>query len=158
LRTGVTRYGGFWIRLVARVIDSILVGVVSTILRIPLVLLIPTIVGLGSGEPSEEAMRALIPAIMGIVGFSVLIQVGLSLAYEVYFLSTRGATLGKMAVGLKVVTAEGGRISAVLATGRFFASILSSMTLFIGYIIAAFDDEKRTLHDHICKTRVIYAK
>jgi len=39
---------------------------------------------------------------------------------------------------------------------RFFATMLSQLTLYIGYIIAAFDDEKRSLHDHICDTRVVY--
>ena len=42
------------------------------------------------------------------------------------------------------------------ATGRYFAHFLSSFTLGIGYLIAAFDNEKRALHDHVCDTRVVY--
>jgi uncharacterized RDD family membrane protein YckC len=42
--------------------------------------------------------------------------------------------------------------------GRFFAKILSAMMLWIGFIIAAFDREKRALHDHICGTRVVYTR
>ncbi|HET6371045.1 MAG TPA: RDD family protein, partial [Nitrospiria bacterium] len=41
------------------------------------------------------------------------------------------------------------------ACGRYFAEILSGIILCIGYIMAAFDDEKRALHDRICGTRVI---
>jgi uncharacterized RDD family membrane protein YckC len=89
---------------------------------------------------------------------SFLLQMGVSLGYEVYFLTTRGATPGKMALGLKVIRADGAGISAGLAAGRFFAKYLSFLTLCIGFIIAAFDREKRALHDHICQTRVIAAR
>jgi uncharacterized RDD family membrane protein YckC len=57
-----------------------------------------------------------------------------------------------------VTRADGGPISAGLAVGRFFAKILSSLTLCIGFLIAAFDREKRSLHDHICGTRVVYTR
>jgi uncharacterized RDD family membrane protein YckC len=63
-----------------------------------------------------------------------------------------------MALGLKVTTANGGPISVGLAAGRYFAKILSWITFCIGFIIAGFDSEKRALHDHICGTRVVYAR
>lgn len=66
-----------------------------------------------------------------------------------------GGTLGKLALDLRVVTAMGEPIGLWRSLGRAFAEILSFITLLIGYIIAAFDSEKRTLHDHICGTRVI---
>ena len=44
------------------------------------------------------------------------------------------------------------------AVGRYFAQWLSAFILYIGYIIAGFDSEKRALHDHICDTRVIYTR
>jgi len=96
--------------------------------------------------------------LMGAIGLSFLIQIAISIAYEVYFLTTRGATIGKMALGLRVVRADGGPISMGLAVGRFFAMILSSFIFMIGYIMAAFDLEKRALHDRLCDTRVIYTK
>ena len=62
-----------------------------------------------------------------------------------------------MACGLKVVDADGNKISYGRALGRGFAEILSGLICDIGYIIAAFDNpQKRSLHDHICSTRVIY--
>jgi uncharacterized RDD family membrane protein YckC len=157
---GARRYGGFWIRFVARVIDGILLAVVGGIIRIPLFLLMggtSLLTGIASDD-SGAAARAAIPAVMGMAGLSFLIQIALSVAYEVYFLTTRGATLGKQVLGLKVVRADGGPISAGLAAGRFFAYVLSGMILAIGYIIAAFDSEKRALHDHICNTRVICSR
>ena len=161
LRGGAVRYGGFWIRFLARIIDGILVGIVSAIVRIPLMLLIPaSLAGLANsnGDPDPAAVLAVLPAILGLAGLSFLIQTALGLAYEVYFLTAKGATLGKIALGLKVVRTDGAPISMGLAAGRFFASWLSGITLMIGYIIAAFDVEKRSLHDRLCDTRVIYGR
>ena len=80
----------------------------------------------------------------------------IAIAYEVVFVGRFGATLGKMACGIKIVTPEGGQITYLRAFGRYFAKILSAFTLYIGYIIAGFDSEKRALHDRICNTRVVY--
>jgi uncharacterized RDD family membrane protein YckC len=76
-------------------------------------------------------------------------------SYNIFFVGKFGATPGKMALRLKVVTASGGTVSYARATGRYFAELLSSITLLIGYIMAAFDEQKRALHDRICDTRVI---
>jgi uncharacterized RDD family membrane protein YckC len=62
-----------------------------------------------------------------------------------------------MAMGLKVVRADGSPVSIGLAFGRYFAKMLSGFILLIGYIMAAFDAQKRALHDMICDTRVIRA-
>lgn len=152
-------YGGFWIRFLARFIDGIIVGAVSSIIRLPFVLIFGLgsgLIGLRSGNP-EDVLAAL-PAIMSFAGMSFSIGIIVGLAYEVFFLSTRGATPGKMIFGLKVIRADGGPISAPLAAGRYFAVWLSYLTLLIGFIIAAFDSEKRALEDHICETRVIYSR
>jgi uncharacterized RDD family membrane protein YckC len=69
--------------------------------------------------------------------------------------SERGATVGKMAMGLRVVTSDGQRLSFMNATGRYFAKILSAIILFIGFIMVAFADKKRGLHDMIAGTLVI---
>lgn len=76
-------------------------------------------------------------------------------AYMIYFTGRFGGTPGKLALKLRVLRADGGRTGYGLASGRFLATFVSSMTLGIGYFIAAFDAEKRTLHDRICGTRVV---
>ncbi|MCU1335132.1 MAG: domain containing protein [Bryobacterales bacterium] len=159
LGAGTTRhYGGFWIRFLALIIDSIIVNVVGAVIRIPLGVAMGGL-GLGLGRnPDPSQVFAALPAILSLAGLSFLIQTALSLGYEVYFLSTRGATPGKMALSLKVIRADGSPVSPGLAAGRYFARILSAMTLMIGFIIAAFDREKRALHDHICGTRVIHTR
>jgi len=68
--------------------------------------------------------------------------------------SSKQATLGKMALGLKVTDEQGGRISFARATGRYFAKIISGMILFIGYIMAGFTARKQALHDMIAGTLV----
>ena len=67
-----------------------------------------------------------------------------------------GGTPGKMACGLKIIRSDGSALSYGRAIGRYFATMLSSFTLGIGYLMVAFDDEKRALHDRVADTRVIY--
>jgi uncharacterized RDD family membrane protein YckC len=145
------RYAGFWIRFIARMIDAVLLGVVNVLIRIPLAIML----GLGTGRG-----RGLIflPAVMSLIAVSVIISLAVGVVYEVYFVSTRGGTLGKLALGLKIVRADGSPVPAGLAMGRYFAQWLSGAILMIGYIMAGFDPEKRALHDRICETRVVYAR
>lgn len=152
-------YGGFWIRFLARIIDVILLGVINAIVRFPLMLMFGLgtmgMGGLGRG-PGDGVIFG--PAMMGVMGLSALIGIALGAAYEVYFLSAHGATPGKMALGLRVIRPDGEPISPMLALGRHFALWISGIILMIGYIMAAFDPEKRALHDRICETRVIYSR
>jgi len=130
------RYAGFWIRFVAYFIDLIILQIVNLPLRFTL----------GTADPNGHP-----GFFVGVVCVSVLIVVG----YEIFFIGRFGATLGKMALRLRVVMPGGEGISYVRATGRYFAKILSGLILCIGYIMVAFDEEKRGLHDRICNTRVI---
>jgi len=153
---GARHYGGFWIRFLGRCIDWIIIAFIGFILRLPFTGFIARgAANLGPiTDPSDVLAR--LPALFPIVGLSFLLQVAVALGYEMFFLSTRGATPGKMALRLKVIRADGGPISGGLAAGRYFGMWLSTLIFWIGYIIAAFDPEKRALHDHICQTRVIY--
>jgi uncharacterized RDD family membrane protein YckC len=103
----------------------------------------------GYGATPLDALRA------AYLNWGTVVSLVLTIAYHVYFVSQKGATPGKMILGLKVITATGGPISVARAFGRYFACYLSGMILAIGYIMAAFDDQKRALHDHICNTRVV---
>jgi uncharacterized RDD family membrane protein YckC len=152
---GARRYAGFWIRFVAWFIDVIILTVVGFIINLPLRLAL----GISATRIGSGDITTALPALIGTLGLSLAINLVLQAAYTIYFLSTRGATIGKLALGLKVIRADGGPLSVGLATGRFFAFLLDAyFTLTIGFIIAGFDSEKRALHDRICDTRVIYAK
>lgn len=69
--------------------------------------------------------------------------------------SSSQATLGKMALGIKVTTLDGERIGFGRATGRVFSKYLSAIILLIGYFMAAFTQKKQALHDIIAGTLVV---
>jgi len=143
-----TAYGGFWIRTVAYIIDAVIFGIVSQIIMIPLSMFMMPAMMQGGGEPAMGSVFAMI-------GISTFIGLAVPIFYYTFFHGRWGATVGKMACGLKVVTAEGEPITYMRAFGRFWAFMLSGLILYIGYFMAGFDDEKRSLHDRICSTRVI---
>jgi uncharacterized RDD family membrane protein YckC len=143
---GARHYAGFWIRFVARMIDGVIMAVVGFILRIPFLALFP----FGGRGGANVAL------FVGLTGVLAILQIVLYIAYEAYFVSTRGGTPGKLALGLRIIRADGSPVSAGLAAGRYLAQFISGIILFIGYIMAAFDDQKRALHDRICETRVIH--
>jgi len=155
LREGVSAnttgpvYAGFWRRFVAIVVDIILIWIVTIPINWGIMLL---------GWRSIPAIHGSSPFTLMFYSFwqwATLITFALEITYYVYFISQKGATIGKMLMGVKVVTATGGPVSVGRAFARFFARYLSGLILWIGYIMAAFDDQKRALHDHICNTRVI---
>ena len=144
LRTAMV-YGGFWIRFGAKIIDYIILWIINAAIQLVLGL---AFVGIEPGESVD-------PAFFAFAGLMWLAQIAVAATYTTWFLGKFAATPGKMACGLKVVMSDGGQVSYLRAFGRHFAEMLSGLILAIGYIIAAFDDEKRTLHDRICDTRVI---
>jgi uncharacterized RDD family membrane protein YckC len=141
-----TGYGGFWIRFVAYIIDGFLLNIVFWILA--------TIVGvrLIPADPAKVDPAEFM-AEMGKFQIAALIVTWLYFALMES--SARGATVGKMVCGLRVVDEQGNRISFGRATGRFFAKFISSLILMIGYLMVAFTDRKRGLHDIIAGTLVV---
>jgi len=142
------RYAGFWIRLLARIIDGLILALVNFVVTMPLGV---SSFGFLMGSPD----MADIASFLGLVLLATSIRVTIAAAYEITLTTMKGATLGKMALGLKVIRPDGSGISVGRSTGRYFSTWISGVILCIGYIIAAFDDEKRSLHDRICETRVI---
>jgi uncharacterized RDD family membrane protein YckC len=147
--TGSLRYAGFWIRFAAWIIDFIILYVVNLVLNL---IFFPLIAG--ATKPGSPPSGAVLGLVLFLIGIEFLIHFG----YHTYFVGKLGATPGKMACGIRIVSPTGEPISYGLALGRTFAHMLCWLTLTIGYIIAAFDDEKRGLHDRVCGTRVIYAR
>jgi uncharacterized RDD family membrane protein YckC len=152
------RYAGFWIRFLARLIDGVILGVANAIIRIPLIAMLGMGMGFGRGFPRFGLGVLFAPAAIGLFGFTIFISIAIAAAYEVYFVSTRGGTIGKLVLGLKIIRVDGSRVPPALALGRYFAQWLSGAILMIGYIMAGFDSQKRALHDYICQTRVIHSR
>lgn len=128
-------YGGFWIRFLAYIVDSAIV----TIAFIG-VLLGLTLMGLELFAPS------FIYFVFGVLYFALMQS------------SARQATIGKALCGLKVTDAGGERISLPRALAREVAKIISTLTLLIGYVIAAFTTRKQALHDFVAATTVVRAE
>jgi len=145
LAMGGLRYGGFWMRVLAKIIDYMIVNSVLVAFYMVTALFI----GMG-GSSHQDEMQLAIVVVQQVVGLAA------TCAYYSIMVGKYGATLGKMALGMRIVRPDGSPVSMGLAVGRFFAEMLSGLTCSIGYIIAAFDDEKRALHDHVCGTRVIF--
>jgi uncharacterized RDD family membrane protein YckC len=143
LNTGELNYAGFWIRFAAKFVDGLILGL--SFLVVFLLVLMPQM------RPGEPSTRFIVTTYL--IEFCFIF---IQMAYQIFFLGRYGATPGKMACKIKVVTADGGRIGYGRATGRFFAEMLSGMICYIGYIMVAFDGQKRALHDHICNTRVVF--
>jgi uncharacterized RDD family membrane protein YckC len=142
------RYAGFWLRALAAIIDGIITGVAGGIVGA----IIGAIAGAAGGGPGTNTWS----------GVEVLLNVsGILIAWLYGALmesSATQATLGKMALGLKVTDEAGARLSFGRATGRHFGKILSGIILGIGFIMAAFTEKKQGLHDMLAGTLVVKKK
>jgi uncharacterized RDD family membrane protein YckC len=150
MREGATehtalKYGSIGSRFVAQIIDGILMYVVQSAVNVAM---------MGSMTQTVDPEDPL--AAFGAMFFvAMLVNLLIGAAYEAIMVAKKGATLGKMALGLKVVRPDGSPVSMGQAIGRHFARIPSSMILMIGYLMAFWDDERRSLHDRMAGTRVI---
>ena len=132
-------YAGFWIRVAAVFIDSILMY---------LVFFGAAFLFLGGLESFATG------------GMNITFQLIFAVAGILYFAgmesSSRQGTLGKMAVGIKVGNARGEQLSFANALGRYFAKIVSTIILYIGFMMVGWDKKKQGLHDKIAGTYVFY--
>lgn len=150
-------YAGFWLRLVAHLID----GAVSSIV-LGIIFLIP-IAFLGVGffrDLSRQVNREnpvfpLMFVFFLTVSFAAIFVLGW-LYYASMESSAYQGTLGKIALGLIVTDMQARRISFGRASGRFFAKLLTGLIpFFIGYIMAGFTEKKQALHDIIASCLVL---
>jgi uncharacterized RDD family membrane protein YckC len=134
-------YAGFWRRVAASFIDGIILGMVNF-----LVAIVANVLASSAGADASQ----------GILLLGQLVSLVIQVAYYAGMESSASqATLGKMAMGCKVTDLHGRRISLGRAIGRYFAKILSAITLFIGFIMVAFTEKKQGLHDMIAGTLVV---
>ncbi len=141
-------YAGFWMRFVAVIID----GIAMYIIQLIVMLLFFAGASFDLASIQNMAETGMFGTLMGMYGIIIILNV----AYYAGLESSRyQATLGKMALGIKVTTMQGQRISFANAVGRYFAKIISVITLMIGYIVAGFTEKKQALHDYIAGTLVV---
>jgi uncharacterized RDD family membrane protein YckC len=143
------RFAGFWVRSLAKFIDGVLLcGIALLVER--------AVVGtvFNGVFPAPRDWEAFMRLLVWTAPINTLIAVG----YTTYFMARHEATPGKRMLGLRVVRADGGRVGTARVVGRYFAETLSTIIFCAGYVMAVFDDEKRSLHDYLCDTRVVFGE
>lgn len=160
-QAGARAYAGFWLRLVAHLIDSLIGGVVV----VALFAIAVAVIGFGSlRDQFEELGRNADqgnPAFPIFVVFFLCAMVACAVVIGwLYFAMMESSeyqgTLGKMALGLIVTDMQGQRISFARASGRFFAKLITQLVpLWIGWIMAGFTEKKQALHDMIASCLVL---
>jgi len=152
-------YAGFWKRVAAYILDAIILYIPS--------LLIQKIMG---GDAAEAAMKqaqlsapndphlmltaftqyynTMLPAVL-------IITVMTWLYFAFCESSAWQATIGKLALGIRVTDMQGARISLPRAFGRYPAKYLSAFILCIGFLMVAWTQRKQGLHDMVVSTLVL---
>lgn len=142
-------YAGFWLRAAAFVIDNVILGVLNLFISFLAVAFFQSsLVEIENSDPG-------------------LLQSGLKFTVFIYQMTTSWlyysvcesakwqGTPGKMLLGIQVTSLTGERISFPRASGRFFARILSGITLGVGYLMAGLTQKKQALHDLLARTLVV---
>lgn len=120
----------FFTRLVAYIIDAVIIGVPVFIVTLILPIMLAYLVGFAA-----------------------------SVGYILYFWTTTGQTIGKKVMGLKVVSAETGNILTMQEAGlRYVGYIVSGIPLYLGFLWVIWDPNRDGWHDKIAKTKVISVK
>jgi uncharacterized RDD family membrane protein YckC len=141
--SGPVRYAGFWRRLGAVLIDAIILW----LLQIAIAFGIGVFAGLsGASTSSLGGLLLIVDSLFGL------------LYYAIQESSAAQATFGKRALGIIVTDTQGRRVSFWRALGRYLAKILSTLIIFIGYVMVAFTARKQGLHDLLAGTLVMRGK
>lgn len=129
---------GFWIRFIALIIDSIILGIVQFVIQI---------VFNGFIDPEFSIV---ITSIVNLI---------IAILYFVWFqTNNNGQTLGKKVTGIRVTNLEGERVTiGKMVLREIVGKTISTLILFIGFLMAA-GKQKRALHDYVAKTIVIRAE
>lgn len=156
-------YAGFWWRVLAYIIDGIILWIVQAIIFFFLRM---AGINLELTEAQTQALTERLIEDRDFLAFYgdifILQKEAFIFTYTLRWLyfalmecSPKRGTLGKMALGITVTDMHGQRISFLRATARYFSGFLSSIILCVGYMMAGFTEKKQALHDMIAGTLVM---
>lgn len=152
-------YAGFWLRLVAMIIDAIVVSIIEFVVFVPLLSALGLgFIGVLSDLDTEEPgnIVGLIATVVAAAGAYWILAKAIQILYfSVMESSSSQATLGKMALGIKVTDTHGGRLDFTRAFLRNLCKLISDFTMLIGYILAGFTEKRQALHDLIAGALVV---
>jgi uncharacterized RDD family membrane protein YckC len=138
-------YAGLVTRLVAFVIDAAIVNAIEFALAASAGLAL-SIFGVSLDELPTEV------AVVAAAGSWLLLNV-------VYFVGTwalTGQTRGMRLLAIRVLPAEGGRLTVRRGLWRLIAMVLAALPFFAGYLLILVDDRRRGLHDRLARTVVVF--
>jgi len=142
-RTGAGQpiaYAGFWLRAVAYVLDSMLLGfLVGIFILGPLMQ--------RAGISPDNPWEILTSNNPRVIAMKLLATMASWLYWALLESSAWQATLGKRALGLQVTDLAGQRVSFARASGRYFGKIISGLLFLVGFVMAGFTEKKQGLHD-----------
>lgn len=146
-------YAGFWRRLVAFIIDNIIVSILTWLLS--MYLLRDQISPFLSAQTQEEYAVAMSGFFLFILGFNILFLIVFILYPASMESSSIQGTLGKMVMGIKVVDKNGRRLRFWHAVARNLGKLLSALIAYFGFFMAAFTQHRQALHDIMASTFVV---
>jgi len=146
VQTRMGHYAGFVTRLAARIIDLIVVAIITTLVGVMANVIITFL--------SIENERYL--TIMGVI--VIVVNFIIFLTYYIGSWMLAGQTVGKSLMGLRIVTENGERIRLRNAVVRLFGYFISSLFFFLGYLWVLVDDKRRGWHDIMAHTIVVYSE
>ncbi|PZR40319.1 MAG: RDD family protein [Azospira oryzae] len=152
-------YASFGQRLVAIIIDSIIIWLLQMFIIVPLLAAIG--IGAAGGMSTmdmedPEQVGGMVAVIMAMAGTYFIVAMAVQILYFTFMESSKTqATVGKLAMGIKVTDLNGNKLDFGKAFVRNLCRLLSNFTFLIGYIIAAFTEKKQALHDIIAGTLVV---
>jgi len=154
------QYAGFWLRVVAYIIDGIVVGLVFLAMLVPFALTsgLAALAGrVHAGDEPRDIAEALGPVFfLGFLTIVSLAFLGAWLYHAKMESSSWQATLGKKVLNLRVTDMAGARVSFGKATGRHFAKIITGLIpLGIGFAMAGLTEKRQALHDMLASCLVL---
>lgn len=152
-------YAGFVSRLMAMVVDLLVIGAVWVVGGITV-----DFIGRTSGlhqivDFLTNYLNWLTPLAEFLISaaFQITILLSLGFFYFTFFYAFGGATLGKYLMGLRVVRSDGKPLRGVQAALRTLAYALSALPIYMGFISVLLDDRRRAWHDRVTRTAVVHS-
>jgi uncharacterized RDD family membrane protein YckC len=156
-------YAGFWIRVIAYIIDGFILGIVTSILWF-VVAMVAGAIGIGAvansvgadGTLTEEQAAVLGVGIVTAVMFLGIMSILVTFFYFTLLWVKRGATFGQSVLGIRIARAsDGGPIGWGTAIVRYIMMLISFWIFYLGVIWVAFEPRKRGWHDMVAGTLAV---
>jgi uncharacterized RDD family membrane protein YckC len=147
---------GFWARLGAYIIDALILGAIFQFIWMQLGESQHWALPMLPKDLTAATLQQFMQDTQAWANHAMPIFYPLFFIYDVVLNGRFGATIGKMAIGARIVVWDGSRLGYTRAAWRWLAARVSDLFFFAGYLLIGLRADKRALHDLLAGTRVIY--